>query len=103
MTSFFSIIVPAAQVEATRQALQDLTGTILNCRPEAATVLISAQLGLTLLDDQGEVLDLSTFPTDLAEQTALFFGYGYYVLPRRGRGGCEVRSAYASRRSPPDS
>lgn len=103
MASFFSIIVPASQVEVTRQALQDLTGTILNCCPEAATVLVSAQLGLTLLDDQGEVLDLSNFPTDLAEQITLFFGYGYYVLPRRGRGGCEVRSAYASKRSPPDS
>ena len=103
MTSFFCITVPAARVDETRQALQDLTGTILNCCPEAATVLVSAQLGLTLLDEQGEVLDLSNFPTDLAEQTALFFGYGYYILPRRGRGGCEVRSAYASRRSPPDS
>ena len=51
---------------------------------------------MTLLDEQGHVLDLS-------EQTTLFFGCGYYALPRWGRGGCEVRSAYASKRSPPDS
>ena len=48
--------------------------------PAAAYVLVTTRLGVQLLDEKGEALDLEDVPYELAAKLAAFFGPGCYDL-----------------------
>lgn len=46
---------------------------------------------LSILDINQQVLDLQTFPFELAEKIVRLFGYGMYGLPGSAAPACVVR------------
>ena len=91
----FSWQVVVSDVADARTELRLLASQIQALLPEAALVLVTGYGGVQLLDESGEALALDDFPLDLAEQLAVFFGVGVYLLPGAGRAECRIERAYS--------
>lgn len=91
----FSVVVRADQVDAAKRTLNQLTEDVQTFLPGACILVISGNLGLIVLTEDGDVLDLDTFPRSLYERVVEFFGFGYYVLPGETRRGVSVLAAWS--------
>lgn len=92
------MVVRADQVDAAKRTLNQLTEDVQTFQtflPGACIVIISGNLGLIVLTEDGDVLDLDTFPRSLYERVVEFFGFGYYVLPGETRRGVSVLAAWS--------
>lgn len=76
----WSLKVPGRLFQETLAAGRKLSAEATASLPSAAYVLVTTRLGVQLLDEQGEALDLEDLPSDLAANLAAFFGPGCYEL-----------------------
>lgn len=85
------VVVSANQVPEAQATLHQLSKEVRAILPNAAWVLVTSGLGLSLLDLQGEPLDLTPMSFDLHEQVVTFFSFGMYGLPGSAAPACQIR------------
>ena len=90
----FVWVVSAPDVAVARVELHRLTAAVIAVVPPAAAVLVTAQGGVQLLDDAGHALDVAALSSALAQELAVFFGLGVYLLPAPGLAGCRIERPY---------
>ncbi|GAA5533829.1 hypothetical protein [Deinococcus aluminii] len=93
----FTVSAPPGKVRETRVAFSDLTTRLLAVLPEAATVVVSARLGVTVLNGAGESLDLEAVPWAWVEEAVTLLGTGAFTLPREGVRGSDVQEPWIER------
>ena len=74
--------------------LANVSAAVLVHVPDAAFVLVSAQLGVQVLNEDHLPLCVEALPLDVAVTAASLFGVGMYALERPGRPGCPVRAPW---------
>lgn len=94
----FEIVVPREDVERVRSALRQLAAQARESLPDAAVVVVSAGLGVSVWTAQGEALDLTPLPWDAVDALTALLGTGCWLLPGAGVRGSEVKAAWGARR-----
>lgn len=93
----FVVSAPPDKGRETRVAFVNLTTRLLAVLPDAATVVVSARLGVTVLNGMGECVDLSDLPWDWVEEAVTLLGTGAFTLPREGVRGSDVQEPWTGK------
>lgn len=95
----FEFTVPSlpGKREQTREAFGDLAERLLTALPGARLIVVSAQLGLSVLAESGDSLDLERVSWSLIDEAVTLLGTGAYLLPRPGMRGSEVEKPWTGK------
>lgn len=94
----FKIVVPYEDVEQVQADLRHLAERVRTSLPDAAVVVVSARLGVSVFTAQGDALDLTTLPWDAVDALTALLGTGCWTLPGPGIRGSEVKAAWIAKR-----
>lgn len=92
----FTISAPPGEARGVRSAWFALSTRILEMLPDAAVLIVSTRLGVSILDRDGAPLDLSTLPWPCIEEAVSLLGTGAFVLPGEGVRGSDVQEPWVS-------
>lgn len=90
----FEIVVPREDIKRTQTELQQLAAQVRLGLPDAAMVVISTAMGVSVLTAQNEALDLSALPWEVVDALTTLLGTGCWILPGPGIRGSEVKAAW---------
>ncbi|MBZ9715845.1 hypothetical protein [Deinococcus multiflagellatus] len=96
----FELVVPREQVAQVQRQWRQLADALRSVLPEAMTVMVSTDAGLSVWSADEEVLDVSRVPWPTAQALIDLLGVGYWLLPGPGVRGSEVRPAWEPKSLP---